>query len=99
MGKPSHCYHQVDKVLIDLWPLGTKSASLYEKETAAVYYLCVGIFLLERGGWLVQKALDVSPLQDLIIFLCFAELHVYFRSPAPKLLKEPTPRNISTAYD
>ncbi|KAG7223707.1 hypothetical protein INR49_015434 [Caranx melampygus] len=38
---------------------------------------------VQRGGRLVQKTLDISPLQDLIVFLSFSELHVDFRSPSP----------------
>lgn len=70
-GKPSS-QHLCVKGAVDL-----------TQNSSAAVYLCVGIFLLERRGWLFYKGLDISPLEDLIVFLCLTELHIDFRSPAP----------------
>ena len=65
--------------------------------TTGCTYLSIRILLLHRGGGLVLQAEDVPPLGDLIILLCFAEIHVHFHSPAPELLKNVDTKTCSGA--
>ena len=59
------------------------SAGLHTRDLRGqARYLGVGVL---EGG-LVQEAVDVPPLQDLLLFFGPPELHVDFNSPAAELL-------------
>lgn len=40
---------------------------------------------MKKGRWVVL--LDRSSLKNLLIFLCFSQFHLHFRSPAQRLLE------------
>lgn len=50
-------------------------------------YLTVLGSFLKRRSRLVRKRRHISSFEDLIVFLCLAELDVHLHSPAAKLLR------------
>lgn len=82
------CFKQVKQLW--LYQVGHLYSHSQTKHREPADYPYVGVLLLQRGRWLVQKAVDVPPLEDVVILLGSSQLHIDFRSSAPQLLIIPT---------